>query len=516
MKALLNMNSKITIKIIYNISQKNIFNTFKMKNSKIKEYHYNNNYFQNVLNSKLFKFQKKYIFNEHIEPVIDKKYYDIIKSPISLSESLEKPAEKLKEYINKEAKSENKIFITAEKEKIFLENKKIEFNLPKKTYTNYLEKGMLGNAEKIIFKEVEIYFVSTIYERINLVNLYKLLNYVNPDLIQVQIKPEKIIKNIEDFYQKENLAENLLRDAWEIQPSLELKEKNLKRLLDNSILITSKTKKEEIIHMQKNFIDLNIYDPDRLSNDALSMISLWGEENKRKIFVSDSPDSLLIEKISNNNSLVYIREIYKNSVMQYPNNPDFEPRTILGTAVNLYPEIFLNISDIFISNCINKICELPQNQKPKKLILFLGYGQSKSIPNYLQFNVERSNLISYFNNYKRYESALYGEDNLEILVEKWVLIYMLLKNAGLKSNLNISSNDVQIDNLIKKYARDEFIKTGFNSENFLIKRMKHLFNELVKEKKILTLEFLSEGHKNKKKAFMKKIYNDPILNSQLS
>lgn len=476
----------------------------------------NKNSFLNKFPTKsniLIPFTKKMIFYKR-ELVIDDKYYDINKSPIPLSESFEKPAVNLQDYIEKEKKNDL-IFLTKEKEKSFLENKSLQFNLPKKTYEKYLEKGMLGNAEKISFKDIEIYLISTMYDRINNINLYKLLNYINPDMIQVQLKPEKIIKHIENFYQKENLFENLIRDAWEIQPSYELKESNFKKLLDNNIFITSKSKTEEISNKQKTFLDLGVYEPDRLSNDAISMISLWGEENKKKILISDSPDSLIVEKISNSNSLVFIREIYKNSLLCYPNNPDFEPRTVLGTAMNIYPDIFLNLSDIFISNCINKISDMPKEIKPKKLVCFLGYGQSKSIPYYLRYNVDRNDLVKYFDVNKRYESILYGEDNLEILVEKWVLLFMILNNAGLKSNLKINSEEPQVDKLIKKYAREEFINTGFNSENFLISRMKHLFDELVKEKKILALEYLTEGHKIKKKMFMRKIYNDPVLNSQL-
>lgn len=506
----LRKSNKLFIKNLYSIERRNFHKLTGLNNSDLllqKIRMLNNNNLIQVP-------KKNFIFGQR-GLVIDDKYYDIKKSPLSLSESLEKPPVELKEYVEKEKKNEL-IFITKEKEKTFLENKSIQFNLPKKTYENYLEKGMLGNAEKIIFKEVEIYLISTIYDRINPANLFKMLNYINPDMIQVQLKPEKIIKNIESYYQKESLFDNLIREAWEIQPSLELKETNFKRLLDNNIFITSKSKTEEILDKQKAFLDLNTYEPDRLSNDAISMISLWGEENKKKILISDSPDSLLVEKISNSNSLVFIREIYKNSLIQFPNNPDFDPRTILGTAINIYPEIFLNLSDIFISNCIKKICEMAKETKPRKLVCFLGYGQSKSIPNYLRFNADRSDLVQFFDVHKRYESVIYGEDNLEILVEKWVLVFMILKNAGLKSNLKISSEEPQVGKLIRKYAREEFIKTGFNSENFLINRMKHLFDELVQEKKILALEYLTEGHKIKKKMFMRKIYNDPVLNSQLS
>jgi len=476
---------------------------------------FNSSFTINTFNTSFLKLSKKYFLKNINQPIIDNKYYNIMKSTIPLSESLEKPPVELNEFIKNE-KKEEQIFLTPEKEKAFLESKSTQFNLPKKTYTNYMEKGMLGNVERIRFKDVEIYFISTIYDRINSVNLYKLLNYINPDMIQIQLKPDKIINNIENFYQKQNFIENLIREAWEIQPSLELKERNFKKLLDNNILITSKSKKEDIVEKQKSFLDLGIYDPDRLSNEAISMISLWGEENKRKILVSDSPETFLVEKISNSYSVVFIREIFKNCLIQFPNNPDFEPRTILGTALNIYPDIFLHLSDIFISNCINEICKLPLEKRPKKLVSFLGYGQSKSIPNYLKFNVERSSLMEFLNVNKRYESIIYGEDNLEILVEKWVLLYLLFKNAGLKSELKLNSNNAQVDQLIRKYAREEMIKTGFNSENFLISRMKHLFDELVQEKKILTLEYLSEGHKLKKKMFMKKIFNDPILNSQLN
>jgi formylmethanofuran:tetrahydromethanopterin formyltransferase len=59
------------------------------------------------------------------------------------------------------------------------------------------------------------------------------------------------------------------------------------------------------------------------------------------------------------------------------------------------------------------------------------------------------------------------------------------------------------------------IKTGFNSENHLVKKTKHLYDELVVAKTEEALNFVGKGYEDKKKIFMRKIFNDPILNSQL-
>jgi hypothetical protein len=342
-------------------------------------------------------------------------------------------------------------------------------------------------------------------------------------MIQLQIKPDKILKNLNHYFGKKDLMKNLIRMAWEIQPSLEQKINNFKKVLNENILISLNSKDEEIIKRQKNFVELeegkgkekgkNIFDT--ISSDSISMISLWAEENKRNILISDSPENLIIEKLSNSNSLVFIREIFKNCFIQYPNNPDFEPRTLLGTANNLYPDLFLNISDSFISCCIDQICELPLEQRPKKLVSFLGCGQSMSIPYYLKYNSGRNDIIKYFENNTKFNSMIFGEDNLEILVEKWVLIIIILRNIVIKNKEFLDCSDFVVDNLIKKYARQDLISSGFNSEEFLINRMKHLFNEILKEKKILGLEYLAEGHKIKKKEFMKRISTNPSLNSQL-
>jgi hypothetical protein len=473
---------------------------------------------------KFNQYQIKNIYTKNPNDlVLDDKYYDIKKSPTLLTDNLNlssksKPNKNpdLDQYIK--IKNE-KIFLTKEKEQNFLANNNLLFNLPRDTYINYINKGFNGSVEKLNYKEVDIYLISTNYNEIDIINLFKLLNFINPDMIQIQIKPDKIIKNLNHFYGKKDLIKNLIREAWEIQPSLEQKLNNFKKLLNENILISQNSKQEEIINRQKNFIEIekekenNIFDS--IASDSISMISLWAEENKKEILISDSPENLIIEKISNSNSLVFIKELFKNCFIQFPNNPDFEPRTLLGIANNLYPDVFLNISDSFITCCIEQICELPLEQRPKKLVSFLGCGQSMSVPYYLKYNSGRNDIIKCFENNKKYNSVIFGEDNLEILVEKWVMILIILRNIVIKNKENLDDSDLVIENLIKKYAREDLISTGFNSEEFLINRMKHLFKEIFTEKKILGLKYLAEGHRLKKKEFMKRIATNPSLNSQL-
>jgi hypothetical protein len=113
---------------------------------------------------------------------------------------------------------------------------------------------------------------------------------------------------------------------------------------------------------------------------------------------------------------------------------------------------------------------------------------------------------------QRYVSFIQGEDTLEILAEKWCLLSLIING---NQNKLADSTSLFIDYLINKYAKDDMIKTGFNSLNHLKSRTRFLFDKLYKEKSEEAFKQTGEGYEIKKKNFMRKIFNDPLLNSQL-
>jgi hypothetical protein len=469
-------------------------------------------------------------------------------------------------------------------EKEFMENKNKTLQLSRETYIEFLDKGMLGDATKFKLNETEVLLVGTIYNRIPIENLYKLLNYVKPDIILIQQRPDRLLGGIFDSVANLNKSlidenkyiEKLIREPWEIQTSLDNKESIKEKLRKKGIILNlNKNSQERRLIELKQEKFKNVSEHERLTNDTQSLISLWGEQKEVKILVSDLPELNYYEKIANTLTLTQIRKTFDSIFTEFPNNPDFEPSTPLGTAINLYPDIFLQSSDAYISQIIYKLSQ-KEEFKNKKIISFLGYGQTYTIPIFLNFERDRNSLSKILKPAQRYNSMLFGDDSLEVLVEKWAMISLILNglerydtqleipidnihskektemfgmNSGENESGKISNfdqimnknrhfslkersssysksienykyetlfgDDPLIDFLSKKYARDDMNKTGFNSENFLVQRMKFLYDCIIKEKRKEALYLIKSGIDKKKKSFMRKIINDPFLSAQI-
>jgi hypothetical protein len=464
--------------------------------------------YKKIINYSIYNFSSTTIHNIIFDnQKLSEKYYNPKFVVNNISENLKEEFPTVKDLVdNKNYKKE--IFSTEEKEKAFIDDKSKKFNLPRKLYQHFLEKGMLGDAIQLKHNNIELYIIGTVYERINSINLYKLLNYVKPDLIVLQMRPDRLLTNIDNYYNKDPsmLIKKLIRDSSEIQPSSELKDKTKRILLNKGFLVSSeKTMSQEITSSYKTIVSSQC---ERLSNEALSTISIWGEQKDTKILLADLPEGILIEKLANTLSLIQIQLIFEETFTQFPNNPDWEPRTSLGTAINLYPDLFVNPSDSFLAQIIDHLSKTTDN-KPIKAVSFVGYGQTISLPFYLNYDLERNSIQNILTVPARYTGFIASEDSLEVMAEKWCLLSLIVYG------LNTEINSALINHLIKKYSRDEMIKTGFNSENHLMNRTAHLFNELMISKTELAQQFIGKGYEIKKKMFMRKIFNDPLLNSQL-
>ena len=526
-------------------------------------------------------FHKKFVNSDKL---LENNHYDHDKMPSLFSETFQQSSNQLVDLIEKQISEMRKEDLKIQLEKEFLENKDKTFELSRETYVEFLQKGMLGDANKFILNQTEVILVGTIYNRIPIENLYKLLNYVKPDIILIQQRPDRMLggiyENIVNLNKKlidENkFIEKLIRDPWEIQTSLKNKESIKERLFKKGILLNLKKREKErevIEKTQENF--KNISEHERLTNDSQSLISLWGEQKDVKILVSDFPEVSLYEKLSNSLTLVQLRKTFESIFTEFPNNPDFEPSTPIGTAINLYPDLFVTNSDAYISQIIYSLTK-KEELKNKKIISFLGYGQSYTIPLFLNYERDRNSLSKILTPIKRYSSLLYGDDSLEVLVEKWAMISLILnglekydtyleipieefqnneknelQNLSLNSienqskssfdqymskhrnilssqKLKVQKDNIEkynydslfgddkiIDHLSRKYARDDLIKTGFNSEKFLINRMKYLYDCIIKEKRKEALCLIKIGYEKKKKGFMRRIIDDPLLSAEI-
>jgi len=448
---------------------------------------------------------------------LSEKYYKFDQIPIKLSEFLNQSTQSLEKIIQEQnnilGTTSQLIFKSKEDEEKFLKNKNIKFSIPNKVYKSFLDKGMLGRAVKLQYKNLEVFIIGTIYERVDVLNIYKMLNYIKPDMIMLQMRPDRILSKIDKYYHRgdKELVKKLIRDPWEVQPSLKAK-KNIKNLLlKNGFAISSnKLMNENVIQEQEQY-ELQPLHSERLTEQAISMIALWGEQKDIQIMISDMPELILIEKLANSLTLLQIRNIFDEVFREFPLNPDWEPRTTIGTAINLFPEIFVHHSDAFLAHSINTYAEM-NGKENKKLVIFAGYGQTESLPLFLNYDMDRNSLMEVCKVPQRYVTFIQGEDSLEILAEKWCLLSLIINGNNYKLS---ETTSLFIDYLINKYARDDMIKTGFNSMNHLTSRTRFLFDKLYSDKTEEALKLVGDGYEIKKKNFIRKIFNDPLLNSQL-
>lgn len=468
-----------------------------------------------LIGKSIHKFSSKLDFNDNGE--LSDKYYKLDEIPIKLSEFLNQSTQTLDELVEDQNKNLEKtsqlIFNSKKDEENFLKNKNLKFSIPNKVYKSFLEKGMLGNAVKLYYNNLEVFIIGTMYERIDVLNIYKMLNYIKPDIVMLQMRPDRILSKIDKYYNKGNkeLLNKLIREPWELQPSLKAKKKIKNLLVKNGYAISnSKLMKDEITQEQQSY-ELNPIHSERLTEDAISMISLWGEQKDTKIMISDMPELILLEKLANSLTLLQIRNIFEEVFREFPLNPDWEPRTTLGTAINLYPDIFVHHSDAFLAHSINTYSSLNEKEQ-KKVLIFAGYGQTESLPLFLNYDIDRNSLMEICKVPQRYVSFIQGEDTLEILAEKWCLLALIIN--GNQNKLS-DTTSLFIDYLINKYAKDDMIKTGFNSMSHLTSRTRFLFDKLYQDKTQEAFKILGDGYETKKKNFMRKIFNDPLYNSQL-
>lgn len=389
-----------------------------------------------------------------------------------------------------------------------LENKikegKNEINLPNMIYKEYMKHSLNGHCVNLKIQNKEIIFVSTPYQKVDLTNLYRMMNYVNPDIVITQSKMDLFNNNFyEDLFDeekdiKDHLTNALVKQGSTFQPSLEHKNKSIENLKNKNIRINKSLLIDS--NHQNNIVEKI---KDRLDFNTVSMISLWAELKNKDMGLIDYPFEFLLRYILTNVSLNELKNIFSET---YSNLYNFkEIKGTFNVAMSLYPDLFLNVSDKFMSYNLNNLL---QNNKYRKYLVFCGYGQSISLPIHLNYNkpdiYKMTTELS-----MRYNNFIGGEDSLEFSVEKLVLSHLILYGLEYKPMLE------EMEDTFYNLAYDETLKTGYKNKGFLVDRMNFLYHELYKERKEQAIKLMGEGLETRKRKFLEKIFNNPNLNSEL-
>ena len=74
-----------------------------------------------------------------------------------------------------------------------------KFALPKADYVNYLKQCEGGNISFLNYEGVQCYFIGANFQLLRNKNNYKILKYINPHLVSLQIRPDSVLKDFAYF-----------------------------------------------------------------------------------------------------------------------------------------------------------------------------------------------------------------------------------------------------------------------------------------------------------------------------
>ena len=118
---------------------------------------------------------------------------------------------------------------------------------------------------------------------------------------------------------------------------------------------------------------------ERLSMEAIGTICLYAERHGINIVLGDSPEIVYRQNIANSLTLLQLQNILTHCAREIALYPDLKPQTPLTVANLLYPEVFLQLTDTYIST----LFEYMIYKKYNNIISFVGMNQSVSLTKYL-------------------------------------------------------------------------------------------------------------------------------------
>jgi len=129
--------------------------------------------------------------------------------------------------------------------------------------------------------------------------------------------------------------------------------------------------------------DTSTYKPfdyqERLSLEAITVASLYGEDKKVEIILGDIPEIVYRQNIANSLTLLQLQNIFTECSRELAYHPDLKPQTPYTVACLLYPEIFLKPIDSYMSTLFEYMIHKGYNN----IFGLVGHSQSESLKEYL-------------------------------------------------------------------------------------------------------------------------------------
>lgn len=275
-------------------------------------------------------------------------------------------------------------------------------------------------------------------------------------------------------------------------------------MLASSIVPSQQLRYDIYNNLMKNGILLNdnesddtpAYKPfdcqERLSLEAITVASLFGEDRKIDIVLGDIPEIVYRQNIANSLTLLQLQNIFTECSRELAYHPDLKPQTPYTIACLMYPEIFLKPIDSYMSTLFEYMIHKGYNN----IFGLVGHNQSESLKEYLDkrkvSNLEKELEIL------PVPQSITRETQGEEILEKHALLDTLFHGKEILNNLE-NINFKTTYEIIKKYSDPKHI----NSNKFDEFRMLH-YQFLVKYQSYCEKEY-ENGKINLRRDFLRQM-----------
>ena len=368
--------------------------------------------------------------------------------------------------------------------------------LPKNYILEAFKATQFGSATKVQLDNSTVTIINSDYSTLNPITLYRLLNFVKPDLILLNISPDSILPNFAELYEEDPEQIKFIQGA-KIQPNSVAFENSAAILRKSGYLLNQ----NRISYKQET----NRLAYDQLPPITKSLVSIWSDQRGVSLLPAEIPFYVFIKYLSNTLSLIQIQQIFEHVFLNLPQNPDIYPHTSYQACCFFFPDIFQNFKDTYQSALLQNIPDSFKN------ILFLSsIGQTMTLP--LLMEMVPLTLTDLVKTPKR-EGFLMGTDSIEMLMEKAVLLSLLFK--GVEANDASIIKDDSFRMFFRWCVEEEIKETGYKEKEKLEEKAFFLFAALLADKRIRAMELLEKGQTEKEKMFVRTIFKTPNLNKQL-
>lgn len=357
--------------------------------------------------------------------------------------------------------------------------KQEEFLIPKSEYNHLIKENPHGVVKIINYKGAQLTFVSTYYDPIPVTNLWKIFKQAAPEQILLQLRPDQLL---DDFrfdrknpktgeFSNRKYVSQLTRDPWELMPSKKIRSLIYNELSSKKVELSYSDQSPEYLEKlsegrKKLFRKFKSYEG--LNDKLLGAAALYGELNNKKIILADLPEIISRKNISHTFTRTQLEEILKLASRETAYHPDLIPNTPYMCCHKMYPEIFIQESDQYISTLI----EYMIHKGNKKILIFLNGIMAETVSKYL-VNRKVGNLADCLVG-APLKHSIVKDVTIEDMIERNSILDVIWHGRQIKKKFeNVSFKSTY--SMIEKYGNlDEFGTDYYN-------QLRYMHHEFIKK-----------------------------------